>query len=296
MRFHDFTKRKPLGEKEMSAEDHSLTGGYRIVHDSYFTVTFLTQNEALRTLAEKSDLVSGFFNRMMFSMGKQRADRLLTNVISPDPNPPYKAKYERMWKDCTAKERVIPFSDDALELGDTHPLRERLKVIEKISPMYARWQMMMLRTAFLLAVNENATEIDVKHVNAASEVVHGYLIPCASSMVESGKTPEKSEKAELGEAIVGWIGEHFDKKKTWPEIRQIKATRFWNGAEPETRNRVMQLLQQSQDLVSVMLLDGPWGNGGRSVAVLPDGDFSVYYDANNKKYKSNDFYDGRSQR
>jgi len=292
MRFHDFAKTKP--EPELVAEDHSLTGGYRSVHDSYFTATFLTQNDALRDLAEKKDLVSGFFNRMIFFMGRSRAPRMFTKVVAHDPSPDYIRKYERMWKDCR-NQRVIPFSDEAGLLIDSHPLNDRLNAIRDMSPMFSRWQIMMLRMSFLLAVNENSPLIEVRHVNAAYNLVSSYLIPCAASMVEYVK-PEKSEKNIIVEQIVEWVGEYFDRKGEWPEARFIRATKWWRAADAEIRERSLDLAIKGSNIVVVSLLEGPWGTGQRTVAVIPEGDFIVFADSHNKKYKFHDFYDGRKNR
>jgi hypothetical protein len=219
---------------------------------------------------------------------------LFTKVVAHDPKPDYVAKYERMWKDCRSG-RVIPFSDEAGELIDAHPLNDRLNAIRDMSPMFSRWQIMMLRMSFLLAVNENSPLIEVRHVNASYNLVSSYLIPCAASMVEYVK-PEKSEKNIIGEQIVEWVGEYFDRKGEWPEERFIKANRWWRAADSETRNRALDLAFKEGSLVTVILLEGPWGSGQRSVAVIPDGDFIVFADSHNKKYKFKDFYDGRQNR
>jgi energy-coupling factor transporter ATP-binding protein EcfA2 len=292
MRFHDFAKTKD--EPEMVAEDHSLSGGYRNVHDSYFTATFLTQNDSLRTLAERADLVSGFFNRMIFFMGTSRKKRSFSNVVSPDPDPPYKEKFERMWKDCQNKQRVIPFSDAAAALIDSHPLNDRMETIRQISPMFSRWQHQMLRFAFLLAVNENSALIEPRHVNAAYHLVSTYIIPGASSMVQYVNTPEKNEKGIISDRIAEWVGSYFDKNGLWPEARFVKQQRWWKNADMETRKRSVDLMLHEQTMVQVTLLDGPDGN--RTILLLPEGDFAPYYDANYKKYKYADFYDGRRLR
>lgn len=292
MRFHDFAKTKD--EPEMVAEDHSLTGGYRDVHDTYFTGTFLTQNEAIRDLVEKKDLVSGFFNRMMFFMGNSRTKRLASANHSIDPNPDYVKKYERMWKDCQLRKRVIPFSSEALALIDQHPLHQKLDAIQAQSDMFARWQMMVLRFSFLLAVNENATDINEKHVNAAYHFTASYIIPCAASMVKLSKPV--NEKNVLGDQIVEWLGSKFDKDGVWPEGRTLRAHRTWKDSDAEIRTRTLDLLFKNQEVVQVTLIEGPWGTGERSILVRPEGDFIVFADAHNKKFKYADFYDNRSNR
>lgn len=293
MRFHDFAKTKD--EPEMVAEDHSLTGGYRNVHDTYFTATFLTQNEAVRDLAEKKDLVSGFFNRMIFFMGANRQRRLFSNVTDIDPNPDYVAKYERMWKDCQHHARVIPFSDAAARLIDDHPLNDKLNLLARRSDMFARWQMMMLRFSFILAVNENASEVDVRHINASFDFVSSYLIPCAGQMIELAK-PETSEKNLLGARIIDYVENHYDKHGQWPEARQLRGHRMWRDADAEIRKRALDLLYYSQELVQVALIEGPWGTGERTFLVRPEGDFIVFADAHNKRFKYADFYDNRASR
>ena len=292
MRFHDFSKTKD--EPEMVAEDHSLSGGYRNVHDTYFTASFLTQNDSLRVLAERSDLVSGFFNRMMFFMGVSKEKRSFSRVVSPDPDPQYLAKFERMWKDCQNKPRVIPFSDESSLLIDSHPLNDRMETIRQISPMFSRWQHQMLRFAFLLAVNENSALVEPRHVNAAYDLISRYIIPGASSMVQYVKTPEKNDKKLLIEKTIEWLGKYYDKHGRWPETRVLRAIRWWREADDETRKRSMDLMLSEQAIIQVTLLDGP--DGARTTLVLPEGDFVPYYDCNNKKYKYSDFYDGRRLR
>ena len=289
MTFHDFCKSKD--EPEVVAEDYSLTGGHRDVRDTYFTGTFLTQNDALATLAEKADLVSGFFNRMIFFMGRGRRERSILDAQSYDPDPPYVKMYERMWKDCQNRKRLIPFSDDSKRLIMNHPVRTRMGTIQKISPMFARWEHQVCRFAFLLAVNENSPLVEPQHVNAAYHFVSSYTIPCASSMVKYVKTPTKSDKDFLAERIEKWLQEQYDKKGRWPELRSLRTTRFWKEADGEVRKRALDLMQIDHTVVQVTLLDGP--DGSRTYLLTPTGDFSAYYESNNKKYKYDDFYAGK---
>lgn len=293
MRFHDFTKKSD--QPEIAAEDFSATNGYKVVHDSFFTGTFLTQNDALRTLASREDLVSGFFNRMNFWMGVPRNRRLISKVVAQDPDPDYIKKFERMWKDCNLKKRVIPFSDAAFELIDNHPLNGKMEAWTRVSPMFSRWQITMLRIAFMLAVNENAPLVDVQHVNAAYRIVAEYLVPCGASMVEYVKSPEKGAKDEFVEEMTTWANRYFDKHGAWPQAKDMKSTRWWRGASLEVQNRAQQLAESNGYIVRVTLIDGPDGSE-RTYAVVPTGDFSVFHESNGKKYKYDDFYDGRRVR
>lgn len=294
MRFHDFTKKED--RPELVVEDMSLSNSYRAVHDSFFTGTFLTQPAVLPDLASRNDLVSGFFNRMCFFMGHPREQRMFhANPI--DPNPPYIKTYERMWKDCQLRKRVIPFSDDAAVLVNSHPLNTRMDAWAQQSPMFARWQLTMLRVSLMLAVNENSLLVEVRHVEAAYRFVSEYLIPCAAVMVDASLKPKQDEVGILVGEIESFCNRYFDRHGEWPEARLIKNQRWWKHATPYDQDRARTLAGRNGTVVEIQLIDGPWGPGKtRTVSVVPTGDYSVYDDAHGKKYKYADFYAGRKVR
>jgi hypothetical protein len=144
-------------------------------------------------------------------------------------------------------------------------------------------------------VNENSPLVEVRHVNAAYLLVSSYLIPCAASMVDYVE-PERSEKNLLGDKILEWVADQFDGKDAWPEMRAMQWTKWWRKADMEARSRALDLLLKEQQIVRVALIDGPWGVGERATLVMPTGDFTVYQDSNNKKYRYDDFYNGRKYR
>jgi hypothetical protein len=233
---------------------------------------------------------------MCFFMGKGR-DKRRFNANHIDPNPPYIKTYERMWKDCQTRKRIIPFSDPAADLVDNHPLNTRMEAWAQESPMFARWQIIMLRTALLLAVNENQPTVEARHVQAAYRFVSEYLIPCAAIMVDASLTSREDEASSVGSAIVDWAGRYFDKHGVWPEAAFVRNQRFWKKASMVIRNRAEELAIRGRDVVKVQLIDGPWGPGKtRTILVCPTGDYSVYDESHGKKFKYADFYAGRQVR
>ena len=295
MKFHDFYKSDPNRLEEVD-DDYSVTNGASRICDTYFTGSFLTQPNSLKRIAEQHDLESGFFNRMTFWAGPARTERVLTNQQSVDPNPDYIKLYERMWKDCQFKYRVIPFSDEALLLADNHPLKPRLQQLHGEHDMYARWQMQVLRFSLLLAVNENEPLVQERHVSAAYQFVLNYIVPCAALMIESVQATERNEVGLIVDKMEEWVGKQYDKTGEWPEFRNAKAQRWWKNANPDDQNKATYLAGQNGTVINVTLLDGPWGSGKRTIAVVPTGDYALYADEQGKTYKYADFYAGRSKR
>lgn len=293
--FHDFYKDRD--EPKVVVSDHSRAGGRRSVRDTYFTGTFLVQNKALHHLAEREDLESGFFNRILFFVGRKVGEPPFEAHFDPDP--PYVKMFERMWKDCQFKKKFIPFSDDAQLLLETHPLKQKLSGIEDLSDMFSRWRHQVCRFAFLLAVNENSPFVEPQHVSAAYHLVWSYTIPCASSVVKFVQTPEESEGSILSTKIEEWVQGQFDNKGLWPELREIRTQRWWRAAEPVIRNKALDLMFKEQRLVTVILVDTPGVAGKRTHVVTPTGDFAVYdraYTEKEKTCKYDEFYSGNKRR
>ena len=292
MELHDFVKEN-YNIMEESVDGGSRTHGALLAKDTYFSATFTTQPQSLKRIAEISDMEMGFLNRMQFFAGPQRHEDDASNAIPRDPHPEYIALYARMLDTCdTRNERT--YTQEALELVQHHPLKARLHQLAQSSPMYGRYRVQVYRFAMFLAVNENSVEIEARHINAAYKFVAGYITPCAALVADAVQEQERDAVGIVVDKMEEWVGKQFDKKGEWPEFRNAKATRWWKNANAGDQNKAVWLAGQNGTVVRVTLIEGPWGSGKRTVAVLPTGDYAPYEDG--KTYKYVDFYAGRSKR
>lgn len=266
MELHDFVKR--ADHPEVASSDNSQTHGHRSVHDTFFTGTFLTQNDALRELVDSSDLVSGFLNRMNFWMGPQRNRQMLSSQVGRDPDPDFIKIYERMWKDCNLKKRIVPFSDAALLVLDTHRYRNELERLSAESSLFARWRMAVMRIAHMLAVNENVPLVEANHIHVAYDIVYKYLIPCGKTLVELASA-SRDDKDDLREKVVEWLSDQYDKTGQWPQKGDLTKNRWWRNTSDEIRTRVLDLAMRNSEITEATVADYPTPGKYRTVMLVP---------------------------
>jgi len=282
IQLYDFVKSKD--EKELVIEDFSLGAGLRGLHDSYFSAVFTTQTDALRSMMDSTDLISGFLNRIVPVMGPQRQRRRIADAVQPPATPDHDAQYNRLWHRCRQKRQVVPFTQGALELVDNHTFLLRVEKLAANDSLYSRINHMTCRIAFLLAVNNFENEVEPKYVNAACEVGSSYLMDCFFSLRQSVIATQSDDAASR---IMNFVQRFFDNHKVWPTSTQWQKDRSYSDFDSDTRQRALDTLFNEGRLVRLKLQNG---KGIQKALVIPLGQWVAYADSHEKKYKLEDVY------
>ena len=282
IQLYDFVKSKD--EKELVIEDFSLSGGHRGLHDSYFSAVFTTQTDALRSMMDSTDLISGFLNRIVPVMGPQRERRRIAEAIQPPAVPEHDELYGRLWHRCRTGRQRIPFTQEALELVDTHTFLMRVEKLAAVDSLYSRINHMTCRIAFLLAVNNLEREVEPKYVSAACEVGSSYLMECFFSLRQSVIATQSDDAAGR---ILNFVQRYYDKHHVWPTSTHWQADRSYSDFDSDTRQRALDTLFNEGRLVRLRLQNG---KGVQKAMVIPTGEWVAYADSHDKKYKLEDVY------
>lgn len=283
IQLYDFVKTDPM-KQELVIEDFSLSGGMRTLHDSYFSAVFTTQTDAIRSMMESVDLISGFLNRIIPVMGPQRQRRKIAGALIPPPVPDHDAAYEALWRRSRESWKMIPFTDDALELVDCHPFLHKVENLAKYDSLYSRVQHMTLRIAFLLAVNNYETEVDARYVEAACTMGSSYLMGCFQKLRGAVIANEFDECAER---IMQYVKRYYDKHGEWPGQKKWVKDRSYGDYTSTARQRALDILFNERRLVRIQLTTG---KGVEQAFVIPDGEWAGYADKHEKRYVREEFY------
>jgi hypothetical protein len=282
---YDFVKKDP-SRPEVVFEEYSLSGGHRVLHDSYFSATFTTQTDAIRSLMEHNDLVSGFLNRIVPVMGRRRARRRISSMLVPPTVPDHDDHYERLWRWCRADYRTIPFTNEAKEVFDDHPFIHHVEGLANTDSLYSRVSHMTLRLAFLLAVNNHSREVTPEYVEAACTIGSQYLLDCFQGLHQSVIASEIDDGAKR---IESYVSKFYDRKGRWPTKREWTKDRSYNDYKAEDRARSMKILLEERRVVEVVLTDGA---KRERVLMVPTGSWAGFEDSHEKKFVKDEFYAG----
>jgi hypothetical protein len=280
---HDFSKRRD--EPETVIRDYSISNGVRIIHDSYLSATFLTQTDALREHIKSVDLVSGFFQRIHPVFGPSLADRDLRQDILPDPE--YPQFFANIWNRVRGHGRqMLRVSRECLDYLTGHHFFAMLKVYSADTSLLSRLDLYTHRFAFLLAVNDGSSAVEIKHYDLAMHLVKNYSLPCYGYLLQSAKA---SDSKDLADRVVEFIRRYFGTKGAWPERRQIAQQRFWRNAPEWMQEVALNTLANNQQIVRVTLKHG----ASTSVAyVCPDDGtpWARYASSDGAKFEKDAFY------
>jgi hypothetical protein len=279
----DFVKSR-WPDKEMVIEDFSLSGGTRSLHDCAFSAVFTTQTDSIRAMMDKTDLVSGFLNRIIPVMGIQRQRRTIADMKTPPSVPEFDATYESLWRWCRSKVRTIPFTMDALRLVDSLPFMKHAVDLGNRDSLFARLYHMTVRLAFLMAVNNNETEVDVKYVTAAAEIGSKYLVHCFSQLRSAVISTENDECAER---IVEFAHRVFGATGRWPDTNRWHRDRSYKDFDGSARTKALESLVNEGRLCRIRLIHG---TRKFKVFLVPEGTWAGFADADGKMYKYEDLY------
>lgn len=283
IQLYDFTKKDPA-LKELVIDDYSMSGGRRVLHDSYFSAVFTTQTDAVRSMMESSDLISGFLNRIIPVMGPQKVRRRVAGALMPPVDPVHDESYERLWRAQRAAWRVVPFTPEALELVDCHPFLNHVENLANSDSMYSRVEHMTLRLAFLLAVNNMEDEVDVRYVEAACGIGSSYLMNCFGHLRQAVIANDFDECASK---IEGYVTRYFDRNGRWPNPREWSKDRSYSGYSSSVRKQALEVLFSESRLVKVRLSEG---KAVENVFLVPTGHWANYSDSHDKKFIKSEFY------
>lgn len=280
---HDFTK--STTEPEMVMDEYALTSGSRSLHDTYFAAMFTTQTDAVRGLMERTDLISGFLNRIIPVMGARRERRTVAGAVATPLSPPHDTAYKYLWDNCRKGNRHIPFTEEALLLVDSHPFLHHVERLSDVDSLYSRVQHMTVRLAMLLAVNNNEREVGPEYVSAVCDLFSTYLMACFRKLRSSVIATDMDDAASR---IHAFVRNFYKKKGIWPTQRQWSKDRSYSDFDAVTRQRALDSLFGEYRLVRVRLT-GRTGTGGQTLLV-PEGEWIGYADSHEKKYAYADFY------
>lgn len=280
---HDFTK--STVEPELVMDEYALTSGSRSLHDTYFAAMFTTQTDAVRGLMERTDLISGFLNRIVPVMGARRERRTVAGSVATPLIPTHDAAYKCLWDNCRKGTKHIPFTEDALLLVDSHPFLHHIEKLSDVDSLYSRVQHMTVRLAMLLAVNNNEREVGPEYVSAVCDLFSTYLMACFRKLRSSVIATDMDDAAARIHAFVRFF---YKKKGVWPTQRQWSKDRSYSDFDAATRQRSLDSLFGEFRLVRVKLT-GRTGTGGQTL-LIPEGEWVGYADSHDKKYAYTDFY------
>lgn len=282
MLLHDFVKHKD--EPELVMADNSLANKLREVHDTFFSGCFLTQPDALSSLTERVDLVSGFLNRFIPVFGIQRERKLASRPSVSDPDPEYHEMYRQLWMRVRWKRDLLPFDAATTQLIDTHPFFVWAEKAVQLSSMYARLTHNTLRFALLLAVNEGSPSVTPAHLEQAVKLGN-YLQECLTKLVgDVIRVPED----DCAVKVVKFVRKWFSSKGQWPTKKNWQGDRIsYRDFTAVHRAAAMETLFREERLVEVTLVDG---STKTKVFIVPDGPWASYATAHGKTFKSEDVY------
>ncbi len=238
MQFHDFSKKRT--DREAVIEESGVGSGRRVVHDSFLSASFLTQTEALRSLAEQNDLVSGFLNRIIPIFGHQTETQHPFQEYALDPNPFYKSKYDDLWKVChdgctIENPYILPFAANVRDFYDNNPFFTRSRVLINEHPIYARLDHLTFRLALLFAVNEHARdcsyskkrmiglEVEKQHFVLAVMVMEALVEPGLKAMMQAVLANEVNEYVDQ---FVDFIRDQFQCTGKFPAKHKTATAHF----------------------------------------------------------------------
>lgn len=213
----DFTKRKD--EMEVVWDGGSLSSGALSVSDSFFCWCSTIQPGKLRNVMSREDRHSGFLNRLIPVHGKAPKRRLTSGGRRPPATPSYYGPYERLWNIVrSGPRREVPMSMAALKQFDFHP--QMLAVYDMIesdddNDSIARLPLIVLKIAFLIAVNENPRLDEVPEDVMVRVIEHmvPYLIKCFG---RTERAISATDLSDTQERIVRWVSKYYDDHSEWP--------------------------------------------------------------------------------
>lgn len=270
----DFVKSKP--EKELVIEDFSITGGTRTLHDCAFSAVFTTQTDAIRSMMDRVDLISGFLNRITPVMGRQRERRSIANLKPIPLAPQHDKRYEDLWRWCRDRTRQLPFTQKSLELIDTHPFMKAAEQLGNQNSLYTRVRHMTLRFAFLLAANNNETEISETYVNAACRLGAEYLLPCFAAL---GGAVIMNETDECAMKIFRFVKRVYNDTGRWPTQERWHHDRSYGEFPKEVKARAVDLLVKEGRLCRIKVKNGTTSS---KVMMIPEDEWASFSDLDGK--------------
>jgi CHC2 zinc finger len=288
MGFHDFTKMEPT--PELVFADYSIANGSTRVHDSFFSATFLTQTDVIRTQVEDRDMVSGFMNRVIpvFGVPRQGEDPTRPwNSATPMYFPAWDATWRRVRHNpvCTR----LNWGSATPSYLARHPYWSTLGHIEQMEGMsiLSRLKHHACRLAFLLAVNEAADTVEPKHFEVALRFIEDYLQKCYAVFVSAAKA---TESRDIKDKLVKFLHDHMEKTNKWPDRRTLAQQRFWRTAPDHVQMIALDNLV-SNHLVAEVILK----HASTSVKILIATDRDDYWGNNfkgqhGKTYVKDTFY------
>jgi hypothetical protein len=300
MQFYDFVKEEEGPELVM--HDFSLSGKLRNVHDSFMSALFLTQTQSIRTLAERSDLVSGFMNRIVPVFGVQRERQRFDTDLPSEPFPEYFGLYEDVWRKCHADSTignpiVMPFTQDARQLAQDHPFFEKADRLGEEASIYARLHHITMRLALLLAINDRVPDtirtgnslqgdvVDAPELRVAIDVVQKFIQPGYAALVEAVSA---DEVYELSGEIIGYMEGYFSRKARWPLVSEVMARPFWKKYGPVIGPRAVEHLRFSKQIAEVRLQSK---NGKKQdIMIATRGSWASFSSHTGKTFQSEAFY------
>jgi hypothetical protein len=154
----------------------SRGAGYVRAEDHFCSTITTTQPRAVREIMEKADADSGFINRWVFVLGRNkdlqsiRTTRLETNhLIAPLQN-------IRAWSRMPGTTRAIEFTEDARMEWEKF-FRAEIEPIRKSDqhPLLTRLDLLLKKLALLFAVNEQSDYIGTSQIRRAISLFK-YLV------------------------------------------------------------------------------------------------------------------------
>lgn len=302
MGVYDFVKTRPDPEK--SVNEVSLGTGQRVVHDSYLAALFLTQTQSIRMLAERNDLVSGFLNRIVPVFGVQRERENVLDDADLDPHPAYFDLYEQLWRkcreDCTIGNPIIlPFSDAARVVADSHSFFAKAKQLEENDSIYARLVHLTRRFALLLAINEYTPDlvhrgasfdglaVEERHLLTAIDLVNHFIRPGYQALVEAISADDVDE---LANKIYEFIESYYNRKGVWPDVGTVLTAPFQKKFASNVRPKALEQLKFTKQVVDVKLKPANSENKREILVATSGPHWSRFRDSAGKTFTSESFY------
>ena len=250
MKLHDWSKRKDGPEKVFS--EVTVTRGLVELEDAFFSATFTVQQKALSGLVEDRDRENGFLSRILFIFGDQRCERDLMDRVPIDPCPPYYEAYQELWDRCQFKQKK-EFTDEAFAYAQHHSAVYRLAgQFENQDSMFSRLRHNALRCAFLLAVNDNADEIDQPHMERALRHIAPYLIACINA---TRAATQRTEADTIADDIVKFVQRRYNEHGVWPSSKNLHDDRLWKQLGSAMRQNAYEQLVRERRLICVKMID-----------------------------------------
>lgn len=250
----------------------------RVLHDSHLSVTFTTQNQAIRELMTKTDLFSGFLNRIIPIMGNGRERRTYERSRTVGRGAADEA-FVALWHRCRDHgRREVPFTDETFLFMNTS---EEFRSLESryMSPLQARAQLFVFKIAVLLAVNNGEPVVHIEHFSDALSIVRNYVLEAFSTLERDVNATETDDAAA---DIIRYVREHARKHGgKWPNKSEYNRSYVMAKYSLEVRTKTFAMLMANKQIVEVKIKSSGAGRP-KLVLVIPEGPFEWCIDYDGK--------------